>query len=68
MSFCVVVWVCTYSNRPGRRLARRLDLIDPKLVVTDFCTANRHRSLAKGTNMSCMLVEKGSELAPKWDE
>ena len=32
-----------------------------KLVVLDFCNANRHRSVAKGTIMSCMLVEKGIE-------
>ena len=30
-----------------------------KLVVIDFCSANRHRSVAKGTIMSCMLVAKG---------
>ena len=35
--------------------------LDPKLVVLDFCNANRHRSVAKGTNMSYMLVEKGIE-------
>ena len=35
--------------------------LDPKLVVLDFCNANRHRSVAKGTIMSCMLVEKGIE-------
>ena len=35
--------------------------LDPKLVVIDFCNANRHRSVAKGTIMSCMLVEKGIE-------
>ena len=35
--------------------------LEPKLVIIDFCTANRHRSVAKGTIMSCMLVEKGIE-------
>ena len=35
--------------------------LDPKLVVIDFCNANRHRSIAKGTIMSAMLVEKGIE-------
>ena len=35
--------------------------LDPKLVVLDFCSANRHRSVAKGTILSCMLVEKGIE-------
>ena len=35
--------------------------LDPELVVLDFCNANRHRSEAKGTIMSCMLVEKGIE-------
>ena len=30
--------------------------LDPKLVVLNFCNANRHRSVAKGTIMSCMLV------------
>ena len=30
-----------------------------KLVVLDFCNANRHRSVAKGTIMSCMLYHKG---------
>ena len=36
--------------------------LDPQLVVLEFCTANRHRSVvAKGTIMSCMLVEKGIE-------
>ena len=35
--------------------------LDPKLVVVDFCNANRHRSVAKGTIMSAMLVEKGIE-------
>ena len=34
---------------------------DIKLVVIDFCNANRNRSVAKGTIMSCMLVEKGIE-------
>ena len=33
--------------------------LDPKLVVIDSCNANRHRSVAKGTIMSAMLVEKG---------
>ena len=35
--------------------------LDPKLVVIDFCNANRHRSVEKGTVMlmSAMLVEKG---------
>ena len=33
--------------------------LDPKLVVIDYCNANRHRSVAKGTIMSAMLVEKG---------
>ena len=33
--------------------------LDPKLVVIDFCNANRDRSVAKGTIMSCLLVEKG---------
>ena len=32
-----------------------------QLVVIDFCNANRHRSVAKGTIMSCMLVAKGIE-------
>ena len=32
-----------------------------KLVVLDFCNANRHRSVAKGTIMSCMLYHKGSD-------
>ena len=32
-----------------------------QLVVLDFCNANRHRSVAKGTIMSCMLVAKGIE-------
>ena len=32
-----------------------------KLVILDFCNANRHRSVAKGTIMSCMLVAKGIE-------
>ena len=32
--------------------------LDPKLVVLDFCNANRHRSVAKGTIMSAMLLEK----------
>ena len=35
--------------------------LDPQLVVLDFCNANRHRSVAKGTIMSCMLVDKGIE-------
>ena len=35
--------------------------LDPKLVVLDFCNANRHRSVAKGTILSSMLVEKGIE-------
>ena len=35
--------------------------LDPKLVGIDFCNANRHRSVAKGTIMSAMLVEKGIE-------
>ena len=35
--------------------------LDRQLVVLDFCNANRHRSVAKGTIMSCMLVEKGIE-------
>ena len=30
-----------------------------KLVVLYFCNANRHRSVAKGTIMSCMLYHKG---------
>ena len=33
--------------------------LNPQLVVLDFYNANRHRSVAKGTIMSCMLVEKG---------
>ena len=33
--------------------------LDPKLVVIDSCNANRHRSVANCTIMSCMLVEKG---------
>ena len=36
--------------------------LDPKLVV-DFCNANKHRSAAKGTIMSAMLVEKASSMA-----
>ena len=32
-----------------------------QLVVLDFCNANRPRSVAKGTIMSCMLVAKGIE-------
>ena len=32
-----------------------------QLVILDFCNANRHRSVAKGTIMSCMLVAKGIE-------
>ena len=35
--------------------------LNPQLVVLDFCNANSHRSVAKGTIMSCMLVEKGIE-------
>ena len=35
--------------------------LDPKVVVIVFCNANRHRWVAKGTIMSCMLVEKGIE-------
>ena len=35
--------------------------LDPKLVVIDFCNANRHRSVAKGTIMSAMCVEKGRQ-------
>ena len=35
--------------------------LDPKLVAVDFRNANRYRSVAKGTIMSCMLVEKGIE-------
>ena len=34
--------------------------LDPKLVVIDFCNANRHRSVARGTIVSSMPVEKGS--------
>ena len=33
--------------------------LDPKLVVIDFCNANRHRSVASGTIMSAMCLEKG---------
>ena len=32
-----------------------------QLVVLDLCNANRHRSVAKGTIMSCMLLAKGIE-------
>ena len=32
-----------------------------QLVVLDFCNSNRHRSVAKGTIMSAMLVLKGIE-------
>ena len=35
--------------------------LNPQLVVLDFCNANRHRSVAKGTIMSCMLFSKGIE-------
>ena len=35
--------------------------LNKQLVVLDFCNANRHRSVAKGTIMSCMLVLKGIE-------
>ena len=35
--------------------------LDPKPVVLDFCNATRHRSVVKGTIMSCMLAEKGIE-------
>ena len=44
--------------------------LNPQLVVLDFCNANRHRSVAKGTIMSCMLVSKGIEhgLLPKRHE
>ena len=35
--------------------------LHPQLVVLDFCTANRHRSVAKGTIMSCILYVKGIE-------
>ena len=35
--------------------------LDPQLVVIDFCNANRHRSVGKGTIMSAMCVEKGVE-------
>ena len=35
--------------------------LNPQLVVLDFCNANRHRSVAKGTITSCMLVSKGIE-------
>ena len=43
--------------------------LDPKLVVIDFCNANRHRSVAKGTTMSAMLVGRGNRawsLALEW--
>ena len=44
--------------------------LHPQLVVLDFCNANRHRSVAKGTIMSCMLYVKGIEhgLLPKRHE
>ena len=35
--------------------------LHPQLVVLDFCNANRHRSVAKGTIMSCMPYVKGIE-------
>ena len=35
--------------------------LNSQLVVLDFCNANRHRSVAKGTIMSCMLYVKGIE-------
>ena len=35
--------------------------LHPQLVVLDFCNANRHRSVAKGTIMSCILYVKGIE-------
>ena len=35
--------------------------LNKQLVVLDSCNANRHRSVAKGTIMSCMLVLKGIE-------
>ena len=35
--------------------------LNPQLVVLDFCNANRHRSVAKGTIMSCMLFAKNIE-------
>ena len=35
--------------------------LNSQLVVLDFCNANRHRSAAKGTIMSCMLYVKGIE-------
>ena len=35
--------------------------LNKQLVVLDFCNANRHRSVAKGTIMSAMLVSKGIE-------
>ena len=35
--------------------------LNKQLVVLDFCNANRHRSVAKGTIMSAMLVSRGIE-------
>ena len=35
--------------------------LHPQLVVLDFCNANRHRSVAKGTIMSCISYVKGIE-------
>ena len=35
--------------------------LHPQLVVLDFCNANRHRSVAEGTIMSCILYVKGIE-------
>ena len=56
MSSCIVVRVCTYPQSTWEAIEE-----EPRLVVIDFCNANRHRSVAKGTIMSCMLVEKGIE-------
>ena len=35
--------------------------LHPQLAVLDFCNASRHRSVAKGTIMSCILYVKGIE-------
>ena len=59
--FAIPVGTGKYLLQSTWEAIERETRLDPQLVVIDSCSAKRHKSVAKGTIMSCMLVEKGIE-------
>ena len=50
-----------YLLQPTFEAIEKETKLNSQLLVLDSCNANRHRSVAKGTIMSCMLYVKGIE-------